>query len=230
MLNAWTGLLQLLHIITGTNLGNTFKSNVEEDNSENDENKYQESSLLSAQNSATSSVLPTTVAKLSLGSGDSKLSKHSILDSSEFLGKGDITAIKAEFKNDKNEEKEKSEEQKLSETLVKITVTDLLRPNIPRPKYVPSPDPANLGKPVKNYKKFKKQLRERGNGSSVSLVKYVEGELNQSKSITDWINQNQDVTRREEEEQQLEKQAEDMWVSQTSQTPTKSRRNQFSRK
>jgi len=49
-------------------------------------------------------------------------------------------------------------EEKLSTSFASISFVKLFRPTPPRPKYVPSDNPTLLGKPVKNFKKFRKQV------------------------------------------------------------------------
>jgi hypothetical protein len=51
------------------------------------------------------------------------------------------------------------DEEMLSRSLDCISFVKLLRPALPKPKYVPSDNPSLLGRPVKDFKKFRKQVR-----------------------------------------------------------------------
>jgi hypothetical protein len=50
------------------------------------------------------------------------------------------------------------DEEMLSRSLDCISFVKLLRPALPKPKYVPSDNPSLLGRPVKDFKKFRKQV------------------------------------------------------------------------
>jgi len=138
------------------------------------------------------------------------------LDVTGFIGKLDI---KGEVK-DETSTTTTSEETSLNSTVVKITSISMLRPKVSKPHFIQHPDPDKLGKPVVNFKKFKKQRVEKRN--PIPLVKYDPGKTNES-GIDAWFRDNQDVTLREHEAEQLTKQSEDFWEfdSKTNQTDKK---------
>jgi len=137
----------------------------------------------------------------------SKVSNLSKLDSTGFLGKEDIT-VKSEVKTEYIEDTA-GDISELSKSMVKVTLLNMFRPDTPKPAYVPSPNSDQLGKPVVNFKKFKKQSLDK-TMTVINLVKYVPMDLNQT-GIDEWFNQNKDYTRREEEQVVIEKQSEDFW-------------------
>eukprot|EP00092_Neocalanus_flemingeri_P092321 GFUD01117184.1.p1 GENE.GFUD01117184.1~~GFUD01117184.1.p1 ORF type:complete len:829 (+),score=224.00 GFUD01117184.1:76-2562(+) len=153
-----------------------------------------------------------------------KVSNITKFESTGFLGKEDIT-IKSEVKTEYVEDTS-GDVSALSASLVKVTLLNLFRPSTPKPSYVPSPNPEHLGKPVVNYKRFKKQSVDKSR-AVISLVKYVPSDLNQT-GIDEWFNQNKDVTRREQEREVLDKQSEDFWNFHNSQSQGKMK-NPFSR-
>jgi len=125
------------------------------------------------------------------------------LDVTGFIGKLDI---KGEVKDETGEIT--TGETSLNSTFVKITSVSMMRPKIPKPHFIQHPDPEKLGKPVVNFKKFKKQQFEKRN--PIPLVEYDPGKSNES-AIDAWFRDNQDVTLREQEAEQLNKQSEDFW-------------------
>lgn len=157
----------------------------------------------------------------------SKVSNISKFESTGFLGKEDIT-IKSEVKAEYIEDTA-GDVSALSASLVKVTLLNLFRPDTPKPAYVPSPNPDQLGKPVVNYKKFKKQSLDKSR-TVINLVKYVPSDLNQT-GIDDWFNQNKDYTKREQEKEVIEKQSEDFWNFHNSQSQGRKKApNPFSRR
>jgi len=159
----------------------------------------------------------------------SKVSNLSKLDSTGFLGKEDIT-VKSEVKTEYIEDTA-GDISELSKSMVKVTLLNMFRPDTPKPAYVPSPNSDQLGKPVINYKKFKKQSLDKTR-TVINLVKYVPTDLNQT-GIDEWFNQNKDYTRREEEQVVIEKQSEDFWNFHNSQGQSQKRKkapNPFSRR
>lgn len=121
-----------------------------------------------------------------------------ITTSSGFIGKGNTTI--------KTEVKQEGDLGELSRSLCKMTVMGLMRPTTPKPLYVP--DAENLGRPVKNFKRFKKQNVDKVD-RRIILVKYSPSK--QTSGIEQWFDQNKDVSRRLEEQDQQEKQSQDFW-------------------
>jgi len=121
-----------------------------------------------------------------------------ISTSSGFIGKGNTTI--------KSEVKQEGDLGELSRSLCKMTVMGLMRPTTPKPVYVP--DASKLGRPVKNFKRFKKQNVDKVE-RRINLVKYSPSE--QSSGIEQWFHQNKDVSRRIEEQDEQEKQSQDFW-------------------
>eukprot|EP00092_Neocalanus_flemingeri_P026996 GFUD01029277.1.p1 GENE.GFUD01029277.1~~GFUD01029277.1.p1 ORF type:complete len:320 (+),score=86.24 GFUD01029277.1:358-1317(+) len=163
---------------------------------------------------------PSTQLENNPGSNISSGSKATNIykfESTGFLGKENFT-IKSEVKTGCVEDTS-GDVSALSASMVKVTLLNLLRPSTPKPSYVPSLNPDPLGKPVVNYKKFQKQSVDKTR-AVISLVIYVPSDLSQS-GIDEWFNQNQDVTRREQEREVLEKQAENFWNFHNSQSKEK---------
>jgi len=186
------------------------------------ENKYGSSNTIGSTATSKSTLGEDENQNLTSGS---KVSNSAKFEPAGFLGKGDIT-IKSEVKAEYNEDVS-GDVSALSASLVKITLLNMFRPLTPKPAYVPSPNPDQLGRPVVNYKKFKKQNVDK-NRTVINLVKYVPSDLNQT-GIDEWFNQNKDVTRREQEQEVLEKQSEDFWNFHNSQSQGK-KKNPFPRR
>jgi len=190
-----------------------------------------------ASNEKSSSIQKNKMAKFTSGHDEnqnvatessSSLKHSSTLDTTGFLGKGDIT-VKTEVKTEYTEDGVSDNVSVLSKSMVKISLLNMFRPEASKPAYVPSPCEDDLGKPVVNFKKFKKQSLDKSK-KIVNLVKYVPSELNQS-GINEWFNQNKDYTRREQEREVLEKQSQDFWNFHNSQNLGKKKAaNPFSRK
>jgi len=170
---------------------------------------------------------PDENQNLTSGSSSS-LTNTSRLDTTGFLGKGDIT-VKSEVKTEYTEDETAADMSELSKSMVKVTLLSMFRPDASKPVHVPSPCADQLGKPVVNFKKFKKQSLDKSR-TVINLVKYVPNELNQS-GINEWFNQNKDYTRREQEKEVMEKQSQDFWNFHNSQNQGKKKAsNPFSRK
>merc|ERR1719481_291616 len=118
-----------------------------------------------------------------------------------FIGKGDIT-IKPEIKNEDGEE--------LTKVMCKITLnSSLFRTTQPKRTYVPAPDPELLGRPTPNFKNFKKQIVGGPERKGLTLTRYVAPA--EKSGVNDWIANHQDITQREERDEQRGKEAEDFW-------------------
>jgi len=164
-----------------------------------------------------------------IASRSSSMLSSTKLDTTGFLGKGDIT-VKSEIKTEYYEDSTAAVDiSALSRSLVKVTLLSMLRPNTSKPVYVPSPNADQLGKPVVNFKRFKKQSLDKTR-TVINLVKYVPSDLNQS-GINEWLTQNKDFSKREQEKEVMEKQSEDFWNFHNSQNQGKKMaKNPFSRK
>jgi len=173
-------------------------------------------------------VIPRQDENQSMTSGSSPSISSSRFDSTGFLGKGDIT-LKSEVKTEYTEDEAATDISELSKSMVKVTFLSMFRPDASKPVHVPSPCADQLGKPVVNFKKFKKQSLDKSR-TVINLVKYVPSELNQS-GINEWFNQNKDYTRREQEKEVMEKQSQDFWNFHNSQNQGRKKpTNPFSRK
>ena len=146
-------------------------------------------------------------------------SKQTILSSTGFIGRMDI---KKEVKDETHGDNEMSS---LSVTVAKIS---LLRPSSSKPRYVGHPDPNKLGKPVKNYKKFKKQQIEKPR-TMIALKKYVPDDDNNQTRIENWFEDNVEVTQKEHEKEQNAKKDDDFWDFENSQADKNQKKNPFSR-
>jgi len=155
-----------------------------------------------------SSSLEKTAENIKLNSNQSKPFNKSILDTTGFVGKEDILTVKSEIKTEEDE-------TKLSVSLVKITLSNMYRPDTSRPRYVADPKPEHLGKPVINFKKFKKQTVEKSR-IHIELNTYVPSDLNQT-AIENWFNQNKDYAQKENEQTIIDQQSDDFWNFHSSQ-------------
>ena len=144
-----------------------------------------------------------------------------IVQSSDgFIGKPDI--IKKEVKD---ETLGNSEVSALSVTVAMIS---MLRPSTSRPSYVEHPDPKQHGRPVANFKKFKKQQFDKPR-TAIALKTHILGDNDQTR-IEDWFKDNTVVTAKEDEAEQTSKKAEEFWDFESSQANKHQRKtNPFSR-
>ena len=97
----------------------------------------------------------------------------------------------------------------ISETVVKITLGSLVRPKKAKPSYVAAAAPSLNGKPVTNYKKFRKQALNT-NKTVVGFTKYVPSRHDQT-GVDDWLRENTNITIHEKEQEEAERQSEDLW-------------------
>ena len=138
--------------------------------------------------------------------------QNSVVNTTGFIGKLDIK-VKSEVKDDGDAM------SSLNSTVANISLTSMLRPRTAPPSYAPHPDPAQLGKPVTNFKKFRKQ-QTGAPRAAISLVQYVPSAMNQT-VIADWFKDNAEVTIREQEQEKLTQECDEFWEFEASQTGRK---------
>ena len=137
-----------------------------------------------------------------------------------FIGKTDIK------KERKDETLGNSEVSALSET---VTTISLLRPSTSKPRYVEHPDPRQHGRPVANFKRFKKQQVDKPR-TVIALKPHVAGDNDQTR-IEDWFKDNTVVTAKENEAEENSKKAEEFWHFESSQANRNQRKtNPFSKR
>merc|ERR1719410_19182 len=88
----------------------------------------------------------------------------------------------------------------ISDTVVKITLGSLVRAKKAKPSYVAAAAPTLCGKPVTNYKKFRKQALNT-NKTVVSFTKYVPARHDQT-GVDDWLRENTNITIHEREQEE----------------------------
>ena len=137
-----------------------------------------------------------------------------------FIGKTDIK------KERKDETLGNSEVSALSVTVAMIS---LLRPSSSKPRYVEHPDPRQHGRPVANFKRFKKQQIDKPR-TVIALKPHVPGDNDQTR-IEDWFKDNTVITAKEDEAEENSKKAEEFWQFESSQANRNQRKtNPFSRR
>ena len=97
----------------------------------------------------------------------------------------------------------------ISDTVVKITLGSLVRAKKAKPSYVAAAAPTLCGKPVTNYKKFRKQALNT-NRTVVAFRKYVPSSHDQT-GVDDWLRENTNITIHEREQEEAERQSENLW-------------------
>ena len=123
-------------------------------------------------------------------------------DSSGFIGRDEV---KEEIKKERISE----DVDDISESVVKITLSGLTRPKKAKPSFVSAEDPALLGKPVTNFKKFRKQQLNTCK-RTVNLTKYIPSQHDQT-GLDDWLRENNKVVQSEREKEEIEQQSESLW-------------------
>ena len=144
-----------------------------------------------------------------------------IVQSSDgFIGKPDI--IKKEVKE------ETLGDSEVSALSVTVAMISMLRPSTSRPSYVEHPDPKQHGRPVANFKRFKKQQFDKPR-TAIALKTHILGNNDQTR-IEDWFKDNTVVTAKEDEAEETSKKAEEFWDFESSQANKHQRKtNPFSR-
>ena len=144
-----------------------------------------------------------------------------IVQSSDgFIGKPDI--IKKEVKE------ETLGDSEVSALSVTVAMISMLRPSTSRPSYVEHPDPKQHGRPVANFKRFKKQQFDKPR-TAIALKTHILGDNDQTR-IEDWFKDNTVVTAKEDEAEETSKKAEEFWDFESSQANKHQRKtNPFSR-
>ena len=74
-------------------------------------------------------------------------------------------------------------------------------------------DPALLGKPVTNFKKFRKQQLNTCK-RTVNLTKYIPSQHDQT-GLDDWLRENNKVVQSVREKEEIEQQSESLWNFET---------------
>jgi len=129
-----------------------------------------------------------------------KISKNKSLDSTGFVGKGDVTITKSEYV-----------EEELSKSICKLLTVSLMRKDATLPHYVPAADPTLLGKPTVNFKKFKKQQVITAR-KKATLGPYIAvGDQTLNPRISEWLESHHEVTRLEQDSEERSKEKEDFW-------------------
>ena len=124
--------------------------------------------------------------------------------STGFLARDDVKLeVKAERSSDSGDVDD------ISDTVVKITLGSLVRPKKAKPSFVAAAAPRLCGKPVTNYKKFRKQALNT-NKTVVSFTKYVPARHDQT-GVDDWLRENTNITVHEREQEEAERQSENLW-------------------
>ena len=91
----------------------------------------------------------------------------------------------------------------------KITLGSLIRTKKAKPSYVAAAAPSLCGKPVTNYKKFRKQALNTSR-AVVGFTKYVPSRHDQT-GVDDWLRENTNITSHEKEQEEAERQSENLW-------------------
>ena len=91
----------------------------------------------------------------------------------------------------------------------KITLGSLVRTKKAKPSYVAAAAPSLCGKPVTNYKKFRKQALNTSK-AVVGFTKYVPSRHDQT-GVDDWLRENTNITVHEREQEEAERQSENLW-------------------
>lgn len=111
---------------------------------------------------------------------------------------------------------------------VTVAMISLLRPSTSKPMYVEHPHTNQHGRPVANFKKFKKQLFDKPN-TVIALKTHVPGDLDQTR-IEDWFRDNKVVTAKEDQVEETLMKAEEFWDFENSQgNKNQRRKNLFGR-
>ena len=125
--------------------------------------------------------------------------------SAGFLARDDV---KLEVKRE-GSESGSGDVDDISDTVVKITLGSLVRPKKAKPSFVAAAAPSLFGKPVTNYKKFRKQALNTTR-TVVNFTKYVPAKLDQT-GVDDWLRENTNITVHEREQEEAERQSENLW-------------------
>ena len=125
--------------------------------------------------------------------------------STGFLARDDV---KLEVKGERSDSVS-GDVDDISDTVVKITLDSLIRPKKAKASYVAAAAPRLCGKPVTNYKKFRKQALNT-NKTPVGFTKYVPSRHDQT-GVDDWLRENTNITIHEKEQEEAERQSEDLW-------------------
>jgi len=135
----------------------------------------------------------------------STVRKYSV-DSSGFIGRDEV---KEEIKK----EGTSKDVDDIADIVIKIKLSRLTRPRKAKPSFVSAEEPALLGKPVTNFKKFRKQPLNTSK-SPVNLTKYIPSQHDQT-GLDDWLMENKKVVQSEREKEEIEQQSENLWNFET---------------
>jgi len=128
--------------------------------------------------------------------------------------------IKVELKDDSD----------VSALSVTVAMISLLRPSSSKPSYVEHPSTKQHGRPVANFKKFKKQPFDKPR-TVIALKTHEPGDLDQTR-IQDWFTDNKVVTEKENQAEETLIKAEEFWDferSQGNKIQTQRKTNPFAR-
>ena len=135
-------------------------------------------------------------------------------DSTGFIGRDDV---KLEVKKESS-----SEDGNVDDITNNVSKITLVRAKKSKSSYVAAEAPSLLGKPVKNFKKFRKQTLNTS-VRPISLTKYVPSEHDQT-GVDDWLRENTKVVQSEREQQEIDRQSESLWSFETLTTGRKNYR------
>ena len=135
-------------------------------------------------------------------------------DSTGFIGRDDV---KLEVKRESS-----SEDGNVDDITNNVSKITLVRAKKSKSSYVAAEAPSLLGKPVKNFKKFRKQTLNTS-VRPISLTKYVPSEHDQT-GVDDWLRENTKVVQSEREQQEIDRQSESLWSFETLTTGRKNYR------